>query len=424
MSYRAFAILTVAALVSLAGEPAPAQRVVECRELGCWRQLYASECGGAAASLETCLVFLQRLETARRREAFSADMALLLGETLHSVSRREIPTAAKERYLERTRAAFTEVVRREPLRATGYLGLADVAEKGEERIEWLRGAVQAEFRPAHMEMLANALSGRIGGQEADLEAARFFEDAYTYESTSTEKWRYGATAWQKYAVAVGLYPTAGSDRALQNVALRVQDDIDYALLQRALLEPESYLAHLADAFATMCEQSIAAIVTLDECLAGLELAVVKAEGPVSAGSRRLLAEAALAGMRTIAGEALPSSLIMQKRFRDWLDRLLLTSLEPVEVAANVLEARADYTAMLLDRADVLLAAIELMPNRGDLRLKLGATYVSLRVWPEALEQLRVARFFLPVEEHERVDRLAETADKAYQARFEPQGLPQ
>jgi hypothetical protein len=73
----------------------------------------------------------------------------------------------------------------------------------------------------------------------------------------------------------------------------------------------------------------------------------------------------------------------------------------------------------LDRADALRRAIELSPNRGDLRLKLGATYVSLRFWPEALEQLRVAEFFLPAEEHERVHRLVETADERYQARFFP-----
>ena len=91
----------------------------------------------------------------------------------------------------------------------------------------------------------------------------------------------------------------------------------------------------------------------------------------------------------------------------------------VEVAANLFEARADYTADLMDRADALLSAIDLSPNRGDIRLKLGATYVELKLWPEALEQLRVAGFFLPLEEHERVDRLVETADKAYQARFLP-----
>ena len=95
----------------------------------------------------------------------------------------------------------------------------------------------------------------------------------------------------------------------------------------------------------------------------------------------------------------------------------MTRLEPVEVPTNLLEAQADYTANLLDRADSLLRAIELSPNRGDLRLKLGATYVSLRFWPEALEQLRVAKFFLPPEEHERVDKLVQAADKGYQARF-------
>jgi hypothetical protein len=51
-------------------------------------------------------------------------------------------------------------------------------------------------------------------------------------------------------------------------------------------------------------------------------------------------------------------------------------------------------------------------------LKLGATYVSLWWWPEALEQLRVAKFYLPLDEHERIDRLIETADARYQARLQ------
>lgn len=186
-----------------------------------------------------------------------------------------------------------------------------------------------------------------------------------------------------------------------------------------LLDPESHLAYLDDAFATLCEKSIAAMVSLDECMAGLELAVTTAEGSTSAGARRLLAEATLTGMRTIAGESLPRSAEAQRKFLAWIDRLLLARLEPVEVSADLLEAQADYTAILPARADALRAAIELVPNRGDLRLKLGATYVSLWSWQEALEQLRVARFYLPPEEHERVDELVETADKAYQASFFP-----
>ena len=84
---------------------------------------------------------------------------------------------------------------------------------------------------------------------------------------------------------------------------------------------------------------------------------------------------------------------------------------------------ADFTEDLFERAQALLAAIELCPNRGDLRLKLGATYVNLQAWPEALEQLRVADYLVPAEEHELVVKLAETADKAYQARFLPPDVP-
>jgi hypothetical protein len=210
-----------------------------------------------------------------------------------------------------------------------------------------------------------------------------------------------------------------TERSRENVVIRVKDDIDYPFLQRLLLDPESDLAHLAGAFAIMCEESIAAIVTLDECMAGLELAVATAEGPISSGSRRLLAEAALTGMRTIAGESLPRSLDAQTQFLDWIDRLLTTRPTPVEVSANLLEARADYTAHLMDRADALVSATALSPDRGDLRLKLGATYVDLELWWEALEQLRVAKFLSLPEEHEGVDKLIETADKAYQARFLP-----
>ena len=215
------------------------------------------------------------------------------------------------------------------------------------------------------------------------------------------------------------YPSAASDRLLENVAIRIKGDIAYPLLQRALLEPQSYLGYLADAFATLCDESIAAIVSLDECMAGLERAVSTAESATSSGARRLLVEAVLTGMRTIAGESLPRMPEARRRFPDWIDRLLAVRVDAVDVAADLREARANYTAELPERTALLLSAIELSPNRGDLRLKLGATYVSLRLWPEALEQLRVARFLAQPEEVERVDKLIETADQRYQARFFP-----
>jgi hypothetical protein len=418
LTHRAFAILSVLALSGAADEAALAQEAAPCArgDLTCWQELHASECSRPAATQEACLVFLQRLD-ATQRGAYSSGVSLLLGETLAGLSDKEESPRAKQRFLQRARAAYREVVKREPFNAAGYLGLADIAPTGAERVEWLRGAVRAEYQPAHMELLANALS-QEGGQAGELEAARVIEDAYTYESTDIDRWRYSVVALRRYTEAVERYPSAVSERSAENVVLRLEDDIDYPLLQRMLLMPESYLAHLPDAFATLCEKSIAVIVSLDECMAGLERAVSTAEGSPSSGTRRLLAEATLTGMRTIAGESLPRSAQARGKFIDWIDRLLLTDLDPVDVPADLLEARADYTSNLLERVDALQSAIELIPGRGDLRLKLGATYVSLWAWPEALEQLRVARFYLPPDEHERVDRLIETADARYQARLQ------
>ena len=133
----------------------------------------------------------------------------------------------------------------------------------------------------------------------------------------------------------------------------------------------------------------------------------------------MLAEATLLGIRTIAGESLTRAAQARGRFVEWIDRLVATGLEPVDVAASLLEAKADYTPDPVERAETLLAAIELSPRRGDLRRKLGATYVRLELWPEALEQLRVATLLLPPEEQEGIDALVERADKAYQARFFP-----
>ena len=417
---RALAILAVACVSAAADVPALADRAADCGrdDVACFRDGYESECVQAASTLEACLVFLQRLETARRRSS-SADLVLLLGDALHGLSQRGVSAEAKARYVARSRAAYRQVVKDEPFKAAGYLGLAEVAETGEERVAWLRGAVRAEYQPAHMELLANALFTEIGGHTGDLEGARVLEDAYTYETTNSEKWRYGVSAWRSYADAAELYPAAISERALENVVIRIQDDIDYPLLQRALLEPEAHLPYLAQAFATLCEESIATLIEIDECMAGLELAVATAERPVPDGTRRLLAEAALIGMRTIAGESLPRSPEAQRRLPEWIRRLLLTGPEPVDVAADLFEALADYTANLPERAGALLSAIELAPNRGDLRLKAGTTYVELELWLEALEQLRAARILLPIEEHARVDELATKADEGYQARFWP-----
>ena len=424
--YRALAILAVVVLTTVADDAAVAQIPAACErgDLNCLQALRKSECMQAASTLKTCLAFVQRLETVRQRSR-SPGLALLLGDTLQGIARKdEVSPQARVEYLRRSRAAYRQVVKDQPFSASGYLGLAEVAETGEERVEWLRGAVHAEYRPEHMELLAKALSSEIGGQAADLEAASVTEDAYTYEVTNAEKWRYGAAALQRYTQAVDRYPLAVSERATENVLLRIKDDIDYPLLQSMLLNPEQNLAHLADAFATMCEKSIAQIVEIDECMAGLELAVSAAEGPVTAGTRRMLAEATLVGMRTIAGESLTRSEQARGRFIEWIDRLVTTGLEPVDLAASLLEAKADYTSDPKERAETLLTAIELSPTRGDLRQKLGATYVRLRLWPEALEQLRVATLLLPPEEQEGVERLIETADKAYQARFFPPTVAQ
>lgn len=421
VTYRALAILGVVLFGVIADEAAAAEVPAACErgDLRCLQELRQSECVQPASTLETCLVFLQRLETARRRSR-STGLAFLLGNTLQGIARNDnVAPQAKERYLRRSRAAYRQVVKDQPFSASGYLGLAEVAETGEERVDWLRGAVQAEYRPEHMELLANALSNDVRGQAADLEAARVIEDAYTYEMTNTEKWRFAAAALLRYTEAAELYPSATSERAVENVLLRVKDDIDYPLQQQLLLNPEHDLPRLADAFATMCEKSIVQILTIDECLAGLERAVATAEGPVPAGTRRMLAEATLLGIRTIAGESLTRAAQARGRFFDWIDRLVATGLEPVDVAASLLEAKADYTPDPTERAETLLAAIELSPRRGDLRRKLGATYVRLELWPEALEQLRVATLLLPPEEQEGIDALVERADKAYQARFFP-----
>jgi len=419
VTHRALAILSVGAFFAVADEAALPQAAAPCARgnLTCWQAQRVSQCSQAPATLETCLVFVQQLETARRG-SYSTPLAMLVADSLRDAAAKDGSPRAKEGHLERARVAYRDVVKHEPFNAAGYLGLADVAATGEERVDWLRGAVNAEHRPAHMELLAAALT-EVGGPAAELEAARVIEDAYTYETIGTERWRYSVGALRRYREAVARYPSVITERAADDVVLRVQDDIDYPSLQRMLQSPTSYLPYLADAFKTMCDKSIAVIVSLDECMAGLELAVASAEDPVPAGTRRILAEATLAGMRTVAGESLTRSAQQRGKFVDWIDRLLMTELEPVEVAANLLEARADYTPNLLERVDALQSALQLTPNSGALRLKLGQTYVRLWLWPEALEQLRIAKFFLPVEEHEPVDKLIETADQRYQATFFP-----
>jgi hypothetical protein len=401
------------------GEPASAQAPRACGrdDMACLQFQYLTECARPASTLQTCLVYLQKLETTRRPSS-PTDVTLLLARTLRTAALKEESPRAKERYLERARDAYRDAVQSDPQRASGYLGLAELAQGPEDRVEWLRGAVQAEHQPAHMELLSESLT-KVGTQAGDLESPVVLEEAYTLETSPTARWRYGVLALQQYGIAVSRYPSGESTTSLDNVVLRIKDDIDYPLQHRILLEPDTHLTFLADAFATLCENSIGKIVGLDECLAGLELAVTQAEGPVDPGSRRLLAEAALNGMRTIAGETPPKSAEHQAKFIQWLDRLLVTDLSPVDVPADLLEARADFSEDVRERVGALLPAVELCPNRGDLRLKLGAAYVNLELWPEALEQLRVADYLVPPEDHKRVEELVDTATKAYEARFLP-----
>src|SRR5690349_15308284 len=125
----------------------------------------------AASTLKTCQAFLQRLETVRQRSR-APGLALLLGDTLQGLARKaEVSPQAREEYFRRSRAAYRQVVKDQPFSASGYLGLADVAETGEERVEWLRGAVHAEYRPPALGLLAEALS-EGGGAAAEHLAAR------------------------------------------------------------------------------------------------------------------------------------------------------------------------------------------------------------------------------------------------------------
>ena len=87
MTYRALAILGVVLLGLAADEAAAAEVPAACErgDLQCLQELRESECVQPASTLETCLVFLQRLETLRRRSR-SPGLALLLGNTLQGIA--------------------------------------------------------------------------------------------------------------------------------------------------------------------------------------------------------------------------------------------------------------------------------------------------------------------------------------------------
>src|ERR1700752_1509037 len=107
---RALAILSVGAFLGAADKAALPQERAPCArgDLACWQQLHTSQCAHAASTLETCLVFLQRLETARKG-SYSTGVALLLGETLGEVARKDASPQGKERFLQRARAAYRRV---------------------------------------------------------------------------------------------------------------------------------------------------------------------------------------------------------------------------------------------------------------------------------------------------------------------------
>ena len=79
------------------------------------------------------------------------------------------------------------------------------------------------------------------------------------------------------------------------------------------------------------------------------------------------------------------------------------------IVAGVAVLTAGVTALL----------VNVMERKGEAR----TTYVRLELWPEALEQLRVATLLLPLEEQEGIDELVEKVDTAYQARFFPPDAP-
>ena len=180
-----------------------------------------------------------------------------------------------------------------PNNADALLGLANVAETEQERVQRLRDVVAADpDKPLYLDFLARALLPIEG---SELEAAALYERAYEaalYEREAQLSRNSAGYAWRFARNAIWQYERAGASERAKRLREHVVADYDLParLDEVADATPEN-VASLKQSLQDLCGQVAMNVFGAKPCLDGIERAVAATDRARARGNAAVLEQA-------------------------------------------------------------------------------------------------------------------------------------
>jgi len=337
------AISSILSLPSLGAGQTQTFRTCDVTDAICMGELVAASCSRPLPDeREPCIDILADLG----RRLSLGEPEVLMGAAFAHWMLAEFPISEPDAASHRASAEqlYLQVIALDPARADAYLGLAGVADSPDDRVRWLRSAVEASnFDSLASRSLARALDG-LGTYESGIEAADVMRTAYAHYEPGRHKWYLAHDVLLRYR-RLGLDAEA--------LRFGEQAKADYG--------PEARLDELADAasapdsaieiLASLCSQEVASFVGANGCRTGVARIFAIAERVDDAELARELVIGALREVMALPSQAVAST--WAEDMVSWLERLLRADIDSWELYSALGRCR-----LALDQSEAALAAFE------------------------------------------------------------------
>lgn len=356
----------------------------------------------SSSVVETCLNWLGDLE--RLPEPRHIQIKLLTAVTYYRLSelpaiiRQEeqaLKVAGFERYRQNSRDLFREIHEGDSSNTDAMRGLSYTTDDEEEKLQWSRRIVRTETPTGiTCRILSNQLfrvyeSGQ-GRERAAAEAAKCFVKSYHNTEPQPGKWNIAAEA-------ISSFETAGQTLQKSRFLTEVRSDI---APEKTLRELES-MSRLSPgevefSLKTLCLGSVRVMLGVEQCVDGLTVAL-RSLSKVAPGVAASYADAVMEGIIELMR---PTGIIVTEEITS--EEVYFKALVEQEVLAKKIESGKVYAAysMLANadqekRFDSQLKAVELEPENGDYRTRLGHLYYQRGEVELAKQQYAQAMELLP-----------------------------
>lgn len=221
--------------------------------------------------LEPCVAWLHEIEQSPSTEVRSSAAGIYLLIGTHATTASQ----TRQDLRDRSAALIRGILDEDPNNADALLGLANLAETEQERVQRLRDVVAADpDKPFYLELLARALLSVEGGE---LEAAALNERAYeaALDERKAQLSRNSASyGWRFARDAIWLYERAGAPERADRLREQVVADYDLpARLEEVADATPGDAANLQQILQSLCDQVAMNLLGAKPCLDGIDRAI-------------------------------------------------------------------------------------------------------------------------------------------------------